>query len=247
VIGIDDFQFLILKNLQIGKGSILSIQGEKKSGKTYCISALFSLLCNGEHLKLWLPGDVISKMDCITLAKYICSAAGSELKQITSLDEYNSTTAAWLRDEVVPKVLTHLQEKRGNRQVWICISNLNVYDIEGKNAADFLLLLYDGVRQNNWLHFVLDGLRTDLPAHLTVEHQQYTARPKKPEDIRKYIQRFIQELNIKNAPPEMMDEFAQFIFEAYNDKLATNKEEAMSFLRDKCKGFFDRLINKLSK
>lgn len=84
-----------------------------------------------DNLKVIITAEAIAKTDCTTLANYIAAEAGAELNGITSLENYNSTAAAWIRDEVCVKLLATLDKQRNNRNVWLCIKDLNKYAIAG--------------------------------------------------------------------------------------------------------------------
>jgi len=117
VIGVDDLQEQILNNIRSEKGYILFLQGNDRSGKTYCVDAVTALLNNTDHLKIVLPAELISKMDTLALARHICSEAGAQLPNFVLLKDYNTTTSAWLKDEVVPKVIASLDTRRRKRMV----------------------------------------------------------------------------------------------------------------------------------
>jgi ABC-type dipeptide/oligopeptide/nickel transport system ATPase component len=256
IIGLDDFQLLIqnivdtFKQKEVNPGStgyIWSVQGEPGSGKSYCIDALLSMLNNTDHMKIKLPGENIAKMDCLKLARFICSEAGTELKGLESFKKYNTTLAAWLRDEVIQKVFRTLEEKRGKRMVWICITNLNIHDITGKNTQDFLLFLYECVLQNPWLNIVLDGLKTELPSKLLIATKVYNTHSKTREEIRQYLHRFLRQGPFEKPAPDMIDKFANRLFGSYDAQVKANSKETMKFLYYQSTALLFQFIEQVQK
>lgn len=236
IIGIDDLQYIVL-SIPNEQGNIICIQGTPRSGKTYCVAALASLLQDAMHMKIVMPAEDISKMDCLSLARHICSMAGDSSIKFDDFETYNSTRPAWLKDEVAQKIIGVLESRRNNRKVWLAITSLNVHEIKDNNTNDLLLLLYDFVKQTPWLQFVLDGIEADLPAALSPCIVKYETKQKQLLDIKNYIVRFLKELN---TIPEvaMVNAFSQFLFNEYSALLANNPEQAMATLNEKCKNFF---------
>lgn len=244
IIGLDDFQFMILDELTEQQGRLLSIQGTTGAGKTFCILTLFSLLNDTDNIKLLLPGETISKMEVVELAKYICSAAGVQKISFEDSASYNSTKAAWLKDEVAYKVIEALESKRDKRVVWLCITNLNIYDVKRTDTADFLLLLYEALLLRPWLKIVIDGLRLDVPGSLIPVFRSYTVTPKTQQDIENYISRFMTELKIK-GDPQMNAAFASLLFMQYQQQLTSNPANALKFLSEQCKLFLSNFLTEI--
>jgi hypothetical protein len=188
------------------------------------------MLANTSHMKIKLAGEKIAKMDAVKLAKFICSEAGATLKGLETFKKYNTTKAAWLRDEITQKLLRQLDDKRSKRMVWICINNLNIYDITGKDTADFLLYLYECILQNPWLQIVLDGIKIDLPSTLSAATKVYTTHPKTREEIKQYLQRFLISGPFEKPSPDMLEKFADRLFKPYQEQMQAKSKEPMKFL-----------------
>ena len=72
-----------------------------------------------------------------------------------------------MRDELVEKVIETLNTVRSGRLVWLTIAELNRTDIQGEQASDFLLCLYERVRTTDWLRIVLDNMKGDAPSSIS--------------------------------------------------------------------------------
>jgi len=246
IIGIDDFQIAMLENAQSGQGYVIILQGEKGTGKSFFIQTIFALLKDATHCKVELPGEIIAKMNALDLAKLICSGVGGNRTDWVDFAAYNATNATWLRDEVLAKTLETLEEKRTSRIVVLCFKNLNLHKLDGQNSQDFLLLLSEAVLQNPWLHIVLDGSKSPLPASLAAATQFYTTKPKSEKEIHQYIDRFMKELKV-NANPMMIVGFAKFLYDQYQAAMAKDETTAMTVLSDQCKLMLGNFINQIPK
>lgn len=258
VIGCDDFQEIILEMELVQataalaeaggtteqKKTIAIISGDKGTGKTYMIDVLSALLDNSDHLKIILKGDAIAKKDAESLAKLICSIAGTDLKELISFTDYNSTAAAWIKDELVKKLVDSLDVNRLNRVVWICITDLNKFEVEGPNAADLLLHLYGYAKEKNWLRIVLDGISIEMPKTLNDVISSYTAKKITQQDVTDYITRFLKKIKQVRAKPEIIA-YSGYLYSVYDKAFTADKETAVAKLSSEAQDFFDQLMVKI--
>jgi ABC-type dipeptide/oligopeptide/nickel transport system ATPase component len=227
VIGCDDFQQTILQSSLLDKPKIFEILGETGSGKTFHIEIVSAMLPDAGHLKINLKAEAISKMDALALANVICSEAGAVAPVFAPPSEIHSTTAVWLKDEVVRKLIEAIDRVRNGRFVWLSISDLNSFEIEGENASQMLFLLYEQILTVGWLRILLDGMRGDIPASLRELLHRHIVRDLTQQEIESYFQRLATYLNLNMGAGIMVD--ASRLFRRYdNDRL---RDRATAVLR----------------
>ncbi|MEO6613649.1 MAG: serine protease [Chitinophagaceae bacterium] len=246
VIGIDNFQFQVLDLCRSGKGNMLLIKGDSKSGKTYCIKSLNALLNANDHCKIILPGEEISKMDVLPLAEFILDCIGDIETRFDTQEAYNSTKPAWLRDEMAQKVVSAISLKRNNRMVWLLLSDLNNYEFKNKDVEEFLLNIYANANQFNWLQVVLDGYTKDLPAAVAPDPKEYTTAKITQDNITTFMNRVIDELGL---PPnnQMAIATANVLFTQYQNALKNNPDTALGLLNELFRTLLLSLTNQISK
>lgn len=197
VIGCDDFQELIWQSVLKGNAKIITISSRDGIiGKSFRIELLKAMLPEGGHLKIHLSAEVIAKLSALDLASKICRDAGATVPEFMTVDSINSTPAVWIKDELVPKVLSVLSAVRNNRLVWLTISDLNHFDIEGDHASEFLLYFYEQLRQTEWLRIVLDGMKGDVPISLVSVFRQYNVSIIEATEVETYLNRFFADVKI---------------------------------------------------
>lgn len=236
VIGCDDFQAEIWKSTILGKPKLITTSGYERTGKTYLVDIISSILNDADHLKIIIPGEVIAKADALSIAQSICKGAGASLPDFVPLVNYNNTPAAWMKDEVIPKLINALETQRNNRIVWICITDLNKVDIKGENASDFLFLLYEQLLANKWLRITLDGMRADIPASLNEFTYRHRTREITQQDIEYYLRRGLAEFNL-NVGVNSITANAKFLYNNYQEKLQDQQEKAIELLSEQSHNF----------
>ena len=162
------------------------------------------MLPDGGHLKVALKADSISKMNARQLAEAIRKAAGAAMPPPVEPDDTDSTRSAWLKDEVLSKVMSALQAARGGRLVWLWITDLNNYEISEKDASELLFMLYEQALGVDWLRVVLDGMRADLPRSLRDITKSHPTSAVAREDILRYFERFKAERDLQLLDPAAM-------------------------------------------
>ena len=228
VIGTEPFQKLVWASAVAGAPKVLVIGGAKGSGKSFLVELLSSMLSDGGHLKVTLRADSVSKMNARQLAEAVCKAAGTTLPPTVDPADADTTRSAWLKDEVLSKVISALQAARAGRLVWFSITELNNYEIGEKDASELLFMLYAQTLTVEWLRVVLDGMRADLPRTLRDVTRTHLTTPVTREDILRYFERFGTETNsIDGLNAAVM---ANVVYRKYGNMLARTPETAMEDL-----------------
>jgi hypothetical protein len=228
VIGTEPFQKLVWASAVAGATKVLVIGGAKKTGKSFLVQLLSSMLSDGGHLKVTLEAGSISKMNARQLAEAVCKAAGTTLPPTVNPADADTTRSAWLKDEVLTKVVSALQAARAGRLVWLSITELNNYKIVEKDASELLFMLYEQALAVDWLRVVLDGMRADLPRTLRDVTKTHLTTPLTREDILRYFERFLAEINSRDSFTAAV--IADVAHRKYSDMLARTPETAMEGL-----------------
>ncbi len=242
VIGCDAFQDIVWQSALTGNPKIIAISGEAGSGKTFRTRLLPTMLPVGSHLIVGLPAETIAKQEAALVAQAICANApkpevpslpdapalsdSSPFPSFISPAEYHSTVTVWLRSEVVPKVMSHLEAARNGRLVWLVLTDLNRFTIEGVNTSEFLWLLYEQTLSVSWLRVVLDGMQADI-----LESLQETTEMHLTERITRYdLETFFQRVSASFDMTLDSPFFATFWFGKYKKVLFTKPATAADLL-----------------
>jgi hypothetical protein len=196
VIGCDEFQSLVWRSAVTGTKRIIRINGNPKTGKSFHVDVAHFILPDASHMKVLLAGAAISRKSALDLARDICSQSGAALPVFVPFESYNSTPGAWLRDEIMMKMMEALEQRRMDRTVWISFNNLNQFNPEGLYAQDFLLLLMEQTLSRNWLRIILDGIRTELPSSFKEVMHVYRTHELSKQEIETFLKRAFAELQI---------------------------------------------------
>jgi hypothetical protein len=231
VLGCQEFQTAVWHSAIGGKPRLLVISGPRGTGKTHRVRLLSSMLPEVSHLKIVLRAESISKMDAAALGALICSEAGSVAPPLASSSELNSTPAVWLKTEVLPKLLTALDQARNGRLVWLLVTDLDLFEIQGDHARPLLLLLYEQTLTLDWLRIVLDGMRGDIPSSLNEVLDRQRTREITREEIETYLRRLTAEMELP------LDDFtiranSRMLFTNYDRALTLDPETAAQHLAD---------------
>ncbi|MBO0935994.1 trypsin-like peptidase domain-containing protein [Fibrella sp. HMF5335] len=167
VLGCDEFQSTIWQSVLSGQYRLFVVNGMPGSGKTFRTRVLTAMLPASGHLIIRLNGESVSKKSAAELVDTIAHQASQPSPALVAQVDMNTTAAAWLRAEVLPKLLQVLEQARQGRMVWLVLTDLNSYNIDGSLATDLLTLLYEQVATLDWLRIVLDGMRGDLPDQIS--------------------------------------------------------------------------------
>lgn len=163
IIGCDQFKNDVFGAIADSSIRILQIVGNAGQGKSLRLKILKSILPSSTHLLIELKAASITKMDAAQLAKEILDGAGDKETQIPEQDEFNSTSAVWIKSALVPVIIKGLQQQKLDRMLWLSIADLNKFKFEHSSASDLLIELYEQVQYQEWLRIVLDDLQMQLP------------------------------------------------------------------------------------
>jgi V8-like Glu-specific endopeptidase len=230
IVGCDPFQSLVWKSAVAGSPRFILVGGADHSGKTFRLSVLAAMLPDSGHLKVGLRADAISKLGAMDLAKEVCKAAGSAVPAFVQAADFNSSAGTWVRDELVQKVIQALDAARSGRLVWLTIAELNRTDIQGEQASDFLLSLYEQVRTVDWLRIVLDDMKGDALTTLRAVTERHRVDNVTRIDIETYLSRAIAEF--KTPEGDVVRAFAGVAFKQYERWLDERAVDPMDRLSD---------------
>ncbi|RJF95777.1 trypsin-like serine peptidase [Noviherbaspirillum saxi] len=234
VIGCDVFQTMVWRSAIAGMPRVISIQGEAFTGKTFRLAVLSAMLSDGSHLKIELDATTISKLNAVELAQEICKAAGvADHPIFAPVTEFASTPAAWLRGEVLPKLMAALDAARAGRLVWLTIAELNKTDIQGENASALLLSIYGQTRSSEWLRIVLDGMKGDLPAAIHPLSDRDDVMPLDVDDIKVYVRRAIVGMELQVPNEFLVSVLAEMTMTDYRKWRIGDPSSALSLLAER--------------
>lgn len=215
VIGCDTFLSHLWATALTGRASVLVIDGTEKSGKSFRLRVADAVLAESNHLKVPINAPQLAPLAAEEFAARLCRLVGGELPQLLPRDEAETTPAAWLKGELVPKVVAALNDARRGRLVWLLITDLNRCDAYGSSTSEFLYLLYEQVLTNDWLRVVLDGMKGDIPATL----RQVTIRHDVPAitqaDILNHLKRRLTERGVSGVDPQSLEVMARLLYRNY--------------------------------
>ncbi|QDK78542.1 hypothetical protein EXU85_07930 [Spirosoma sp. KCTC 42546] len=237
IIGLDQFQAVCWRLAMVGGPRLLAITGANGSGKTFCVRVLSQMLPDGGNLKIRLnagPGGIGQK-DARQLVADMCANAGVEAPVIPDMDP-NSTSIVWLKNEVIPALLSALDRARRGNLVWILLTDLNKGTIDGLHASEFLFLLYEQILKVDWLRIVLDGVRADIPESLNDVTERFRIQEKSQYDIETYLRHFFSTLD-QSFDSEQAVPFSAFLIQPYQNLLNNNPDNALKNLASETKRF----------
>ncbi len=186
VLGHENFQGVVWRAALRGRPRIIVLEGSPGTGKTFMVRVLGAMLADRQHLKLTLSAEAVGKQSALSLASTILNAAGvvevgagnqgmgAEAGLLSGANLFDSTASAWRRDEVVRRIVEGLDARRAGRLVWLSLTDLNAFEVQGLDARDLLLLIYEQTLSVDWLRIVLDGFRGNLPVGLREVVEVYT-------------------------------------------------------------------------
>jgi hypothetical protein len=192
IIGCDRFRnefWDVATQLGASRKGIIIINGEKGSGKSYRLRIAAKLLLpDANHLKIELTHDQL-RMGAKDLASALCRNANATSFAVDDQSIGNSTLAAWIRTTLVPETLRALDLAREQRKVWIMLKDMNQADFFGDGTKDYLFLLFEKVREHDWLYCVLDGWQGDFQENLVPFALRHVTDRIQQEHIRNFMQR----------------------------------------------------------
>lgn len=227
LIGRDDFQFALWESFTnpTSKIRLFEIKGAEGSGKTFLTRVAITALNDLQHLKIVCPAETFGKMDPIAFINYICNAAGSVPAKVPTFLEYDTTVAAWLRGIVSGPLLTALDQARNGRTVWLLLTDLNKFGLEGENLQEFLLVLMESVKNTDWLRIIIDGFPVNFPIAVHENTLTYRTKELTETDIEMFLNKCYTD---RGWDSNQMNQVTELLFYIYSDKLPDN---AAAFLK----------------
>lgn len=231
VLGTDRFQGIVWDSVLNGRNKIVDIKGAPGTGKTLLISLLGVMLPEAGYLQIKLNAETISKQAALQIAREICKEARIEPPNFITQTDMNATSVTWVKDELATKVINALDTARNGRQVWLCIAELNKFDIVGELASEFLYALYEKALQTDWFRILLDGLKGSLPEPMLRSSVTYRIGTLVNEDIERFFQRFFASLRLP-VIEATLTAVVRECMKKYNKWLNENEETAMRLLAE---------------
>jgi len=149
----------------VGNATAITVQGETGSGRSFSTAILHSMLQQ--------TSNFIASMSAMTLpsnAEHFAAellkmldAKESVLSALPTAESSNTTTAAWLRDELAPFLRSALEEAAGPRIMWLVIDDLSA-TFPRSDSFELLVDLLRALPTCRWLRVILlgNGIPTEL-------------------------------------------------------------------------------------
>lgn len=181
IIGRDTLQYSI-DGIARGVWRIIAVRGPPKSGKSFTVTILRSMLGDAEHLYVMLPASEVpvkARDLAVELLRRV-TPPGAESPALPDGSEAETAKEAWMRDELAPALIAALRSAAGTRTIWVIVDDLDSEKIVDTSARRLLEHLYQNLTGAEFLRFVLIGLDGAVPG----------ANPKLviPEDTRQLVQ-----------------------------------------------------------
>jgi len=170
VVGREPFQRKVLEAIA-GHNRILVVRGDPKSGKTFSLDILRTMLGNVDHVVSALSASDLPN-DAFALARLILGLVMPVAEVEAALpqpDDGTTAINAWIRDFLYPAVIGALKTAAGRRTIWIVIDDLDLAPPVAIAVLLFGELLFSDIEAHPFLRFVLigqTGLITSAPARL---------------------------------------------------------------------------------
>ena len=162
VVGRDLFQQGVDAALT-GDVRIICVRGGVDADQSFTTTLLRGMLDEASHLVAVLSGASLP-LDAIKLAEAI--AMRLPVGAIGSLprpEDADTALDAWMRDHLVPALLTAFRTAAGNRMLWLVLDDLDAHPVGEGTAARLLERLYAEAGVADFLRIVLIGQRTPPP------------------------------------------------------------------------------------
>lgn len=189
VLGRDAFQEA-MERLAGDHKRIISISGEKSTGKTFCIAILRAVLGVAEHVVIELKPNERSA-EPVALAQMLLDKAGvaPDAPALPVPADAETAQDAWVRDFLYPALVQGLKACAGTRKIWLILDNLDTNGLANTSSRQLLEALYREIGSTPFLRVVLVGLRGLVPGgpHGQVEYHNTTTFHL--EDVVRYIER----------------------------------------------------------
>lgn len=231
ILGCENFQSLVWQSVSTTRPRVILIRGAEGSGKSFRIRVLQKMLSEGAHLKVELDAEAISKLDVIAFLQYVGKKLKVEIADVVPFSDENSTPAVWLRDEILPKFFSAINERREGRLTWLIFTNLNQYAFEGPYLQDFFYSICEQVKNDEWLRIVIDGGSPQLPQELHPISQLHDVNAITEEQIAVFFRYYLNYLNRGTSDDMFLNFLTNQAIEIYRSELAKNASKAVYLLK----------------
>lgn len=241
ILGCDSFQASIWRSAIHGSARLFTISSQPGVlGKSFRADLLDEMLPIGGHLKISLSADAISNLSAAELAAKICESAGTSIGNLVPPEGVSSTSAVWIKDELLTKLIAALDAKRDKRLVWISIRDLNKFVIKNDSGSQLLFLLYEQLLVLDWLRIVLDGMQGEVPLTLRSIRESQVVAALEKTDLTAYIDRYV--ANMQLPPAEQggfMYAAVTGILRRYNENVGAQPVSAMNSMLEETMNLVD--------
>ena len=203
VLGREDFQRAVLLCLS-GKKRILAVSGDPKTGKSFSIKLLRSLLGDAEHSVIEFRAAEL-EIEPERLAAQILKrvAASSLASALPSASNADTAIEAWIKDTLFPEFAYRLKIATGQKMTWLVIDDLDVNPLPNGAIRHFLERLYQEIELIPLLRIVLIGFSGVVPGASALLVSRDLCRMVTHEEISTYIGLYSSALNITLSPAEV--------------------------------------------
>jgi hypothetical protein len=160
VFGRETFQRLVWQAVR-GETRIIQVNGVKDSGKTFSLDLMNAMLAANSHQIVNRSAANVSS-DAHEFATALLrdiepSGPAAAPLPLPPPDEAATTQAAYVHDQLLPKLLPRLAAAAAGRLLWIVIDDLDIHDITPGATRELLNALYARLATQPYLRFVLLG------------------------------------------------------------------------------------------
>lgn len=191
ILGRDDFQDRVGQAAD-GAVRIITVRGGEKSGKTFSLSILQSILEPAQHVVVALPASTVpaEARDCAVEILRRVIPAGTEPPELPSIDERETAKSAWIRDLLAPALMAELRKAAGHRIIWLVLDDLDKGGgIPDTSVRQLLEHLYQVIGSAEFLRIVLLGFTGAVPGAKPELVADDEARPLHETDLAAFFQR----------------------------------------------------------
>jgi hypothetical protein len=177
---------------------IIAVRGAPKSGKSFSVTILRSMLGEAEHLYVMLPASEVptkARDLGVELLRRV-TPAGSEPPALPDGSDAETAMEAWIRDTLAPALIAALRAAAGTRTIWVIIDDLNSEGIPDTSARRLLEHLYQNLAAADFLRFVLIGLAGAVPGAPEKLVVPEDTRPLVEGDVKIYLERVYTAANV---------------------------------------------------
>ncbi|QXT34877.1 serine protease [Sphingomonas sanguinis] len=160
VVGRDGFQSAVNAMLT-GPARIVCVRGAVDADLAFTKVLLRGLLDEVSNLIVTFSAADLP-LDAPRLANVLLerTAGAGSTYGLPQLQEADTALEAWLRDHLVPGLISALRAAAGNRTLWLVVEDLDAHPIREGTAARLLERLYAEVGAGDFMRLVLVGQRS---------------------------------------------------------------------------------------